>query len=226
MVGAFLGLVFMLVFYILELVGIFSLSKTVHIALVGLGVTVIGCIIGSFFGKPKYFGQKGWELKATATNREDIKLDAQMKDVLTLIRRGHSTYSDIVDYLGKDMADVNASVEALDRGGYIERESLRGGGFFHFHITEKGWNAITVSAEEDALNKKKLSAEYVPVLNAVNEGGAKALGLYAKENKIGSLRLSAIISHLVRCGYMTDNKGLNSAKYEMTSAGVEVLKSV
>jgi len=224
MIGSFLGLVFMLVFYILELTGIFLLSKYIHIALIGFIVTILGCIIGGIIGKPKYFGQKGWELKATATNREDIKLDAQMKDVLTLIRRGHSTYADLVDYMGKDMGDVNVSVESLDRGGYIERESLRGGGFFHFHITEKGWNAITVSAEEDALNKKYLSVEYMPILAAINEGGSKALGAYAKEHKYGSLKLSAIICHLARRGYITDNKGLNSAKYEMTPAGVEALK--
>jgi predicted transcriptional regulator len=66
----------------------------------------------------------------------------------------------------------------------------------------------------------------VPVLTAINEGGAKALGAYAKANKIGSLKLSAIICHLARRGYITDNKGLNSAKYEMTAAGVEVLKSI
>lgn len=224
MVGALCGLVVMLGFYILSLINVFTINNYVYLAIVGLAATVIGCIIGTLLGKPKYFGQKGWSVDPTASNREDVKLEAIDKDVLGLLRIGHSTMADIVDYLGADCGDIAVSIERLDRGGYLKRDGLRGSKLYHFSITEKGWNAApAISAEEAALAKQNLSTEYVTVLQKVFEGGM-ALNAYAKEKKINSLRLSAIICHLCRVGYMTQNKGLSAAKYELTAKGSAAIK--
>ena len=226
LVGALVGLVFMFIFYVLELTGIYALSTTVHIAAIGFVVTLAACIIGGFFGKPKYFAQNGWSVKATPTNRENVKLDDLDRQVLALLRVGHSTMADLVDYMGKDCADLNPSIEKLDRGGYLEREGLVGAKFFYFHITEKGWAAApAISQKEESLARINLSTDYVTVMQKISTGNPADLSDYCKEKKIGSLRLSAIVCHLARVGYITDNKGINSAKYELTDKGSSVLKT-
>jgi len=224
MIGALAGLIVMLVFYVLELTKIFFLSPYIHISLLGVGVTLVACLIGGFFGKPKYFGESGWSVKAAAGNRKAVKLEALDYQVLSLLRVGHCTMADIVDYLGMDCGDVNASIERLDQGGYLEREGLHGAKAYHFHITQQGWSAApAISAEEEALARKDLSSQYVTILQRISQGG-NALGEYAKAEKIGSLRLSAIVTHLARVGYITDSKGLSSARYELTAKGSEALK--
>lgn len=126
-------------------------------------------MLASLTGKPKYYGEPGWERVPTATNRKDVKLDAMDKQVLEMIRLGHCYMSDLTDALGVDSKTSGASIENLDQGGYIVRAGMRGSKFYTFSITEKGLAALSaLSDTEAAMAKEGLSP---PVRGAAEDRG-------------------------------------------------------
>lgn len=78
--GAVCGMVTMVVFTVLDLTKVFSVGKYVYLATLGLVVTFVAALIGSCFGKPRYYGAPGWERVPNANNRKNVKLgDLEMK---------------------------------------------------------------------------------------------------------------------------------------------------
>ena len=51
-------------------------------ATAGFLITLVAALIGSCFGKSKYYGRKDWERIPTSTNRIDVTLDNFDRQVL------------------------------------------------------------------------------------------------------------------------------------------------
>ena len=216
--GALCGMVVMAVFEILELTKIFVVSNYVYLATLGLIVTLVAAVIASLAGKPKYFGEAGWERVPTAANREDVVLDDIDKEALRLIVIGHRYMSDITDYMGVDSKVSDAAIEHLDRGGYIEREGLSTWKLYSFKATEKGKAAIGLAGEDAALAAQGLTPAYVEFLKTVASGDAHQQNKWIEENGIRSMQMSAISSHLTREGFIQE-KGAFRRQYVITDKG-------
>ena len=84
--GAVCGMITMVVFTVLDLTQVFTVGKYVYLATLGLSVTLVASLIGSYFGKPKYYGQPGWERIPNAHNRKDIELGETEISILKMLR--------------------------------------------------------------------------------------------------------------------------------------------
>ena len=74
--GALAGMITMAVFTLLgDVLKIFTVNSYIYLATLGFLVTLIVAVLASLTGKPKYYGESGWERVPTATNRKDVKLD-------------------------------------------------------------------------------------------------------------------------------------------------------
>lgn len=218
-VGALVGMISMCLFTLLnDILGIFNIGSYIYMATAGFLITLVAAVIGSFFGKPKYYGEKGWERVPTATNRIDVKLDDFDKQVLGLIRLGHCYQADITDYMNVDSARAAASVEKLDQGGYIVRAGLVGTKFYTYSITEKGLSALpALSGREAEMAKEDLCPLYVELLSIVKNNPDKQAE-FAKKHEIRSMQMAAISSHLTRQGYIIEG-GLFKRKLRITDKG-------
>ena len=217
--GALAGMITMAVFTLLgDVLGIFVVGKYIYLATLGFVVTLVVAVLASLTGKPKYYGEPGWERVPTATNRKDVKLDAMDKQVLEMIRLGHCYMSDLTDALGVDSKTSGASIENLDQGGYIVRAGMRGSKFYTFSITEKGLAALpALSDTEAAMAKEGLSPLYVELLKIVDQTPEKQAE-FLQKNGIKSMRMSSICSHLTRQGYIIEG-GLFKRKLRITDKG-------
>jgi len=121
-----------------DLTKIYSISPIMHIGVAGMIATLVPAVAGSFAGRAKYYGDSAWKRDPAAGGREAVDLNELDRQVLDLLRFGHTTMAEITDALQVDSGVSNASVERLDRGGYIVRRSLTGAGFYVFDITAKG----------------------------------------------------------------------------------------
>lgn len=218
-VGALVGMISMCLFTLLnDILGIFNIGSYIYMATAGFLITLVAAVIGSFFGKPKYYGEKGWERVPTATNRIDVKLDDFDKQVLGLIRLGHCYQADITDYMNVDSARAAASVEKLDQGGYIVRAGLVGTKFYTYSITEKGLSALpALSGREAEMAKEDLCPLYVELLSIVKNNPDKQAE-FVKKHEIRSMQMAAISSHLTRQGYIIEG-GLFKRKLRITDKG-------
>ena len=219
-VGALVGMISMCLFTLLGTVlKIFVIDNYIYMATAGFLITLVAAVIGSFFGKPKYYGRKGWERVPTATNRIDVKLDDFDKQVLGLIRLGHCYQADITDYMGVDSAKAAGSVEKLDQGGLIVRAGMTGTKFYTFSITEKGEAALgTLSGTEAEMAKDYVNPMYVELLSIVKNNPDKQAE-FVKKYGIKSMQMAAISSHLTRQGYIIEG-GLFKRKLRITDKGV------
>ncbi len=218
LVGAVSGMSAMVLFTILDLTKIFSIGQYVYLATLGLVVTLVAAIIGSAFGKPKYYGESGWERVPTATNRKNVTLGETEKEILRMLRIGHCYMSDLTDALGVDSKTSGAAIETLDQGGYLVRESMTGSGFYTFEITEKGLAALPPMTDKEAeMAKEYLCPLYVDLLKTV-QNNPESQAEFVQANQIRSMRMSAICSHLTRRGYVTEG-GLFKRKLRLTEKG-------
>lgn len=218
LIGAISGMSAMVLFTILDLTKIFSIGQYVYLATLGLVVTLVAALIGSLFGKPKYYGEAGWERVPTAANRKDVTLGDTEKEILSMLRIGHCYMSDLTDSLGVDSKTSGEAIETLDQGGYIVRESLSGSGFYTFSITEKGLAVLPqMSEKEAAMAKDFLCPLYVDLLKTVQDSPASQAE-FVQKNQIRSMRMSAICSHLTRRGYVVEG-GLFKRKLRLTEKG-------
>lgn len=217
--GAVAGMVTMAVFTILgDVFKIFTINSYVYLATLGFLVTLVVAVLASLTGKPKYYGEAGWDVVPTATNREDVKLDNMDKQVLEMIRLGHCYMADITDALGVDSKTSSAAVENLDRGGYIARAGLRGSKFYTFSITEKGIAALpALPGKEAEMAEECLCPLYVELLAIVAKNPEKQAD-FLKKNNIKSMKMSSICSHLTRQGYIIEG-GLFKRKLRITAKG-------
>ena len=217
--GALAGMITMAVFTLLgDVFKIFVVGNYIYLATLGFVVTLVVAVLASLTGKPKYYGEPGWERVPTATNRKDVKLDAMDKQVLEMIRLGHCYMSDLTDALGVDSKTSGASIENLDQGGYIVRAGMRGSKFYTFSITEKGLAALPALFDtEAAMAKEGLSPLYVELLKIVDQTPEKQAE-FLQKNGIKSMRMSSICSHLTRQGYIIEG-GLFKRKLRITEKG-------
>lgn len=222
-VGALAGMISMCLFTLLnDVLHIFNIGSYIYMATAGFLITLVAAIIGSFFGKPKYYGRKGWERVPTATNRIDVKLDDFDKQVLGLIRLGHCYQADITDYMGVDSAKAASSVEKLDQGGLIVRAGMTGTKFYTFSITEKGEAALGVlSGTEAEMAKDYVNPMYVELLSIVKNNPDKQAE-FVKKYGIKSMQMAAISSHLTRRGYIIEG-GLFKRKLRITDKGAAIV---
>ena len=222
-VGALAGMISMCLFTLLnDVLHIFNIGSYIYMATAGFLITLLAAIIGSFFGKPKYYGRKGWERVPTATNRIDVKLDDFDKQVLGLIRLGHCYQADITDYMGVDSAKAAGSVEKLDQGGLIVRAGMTGTKFYTFSITEKGEAALGVlSGTEAEMAKDYVNPMYVELLSIVKNNPDKQAE-FVKKYGIKSMQMAAISSHLTRRGYIIEG-GLFKRKLRITDKGAAIV---
>ena len=222
-VGALAGMISMCLFTLLnDVLHIFNIGSYIYMATAGFLITLVAAIIGSFFGKPKYYGRKGWERVPTATNRIDVKLDDFDKQVLGLIRLGHCYQADITDYMGVDSAKAAGSVEKLDQGGLIVRAGMTGTKFYTFSITEKGEAALGVlSGTEAEMAKDYVNPMYVELLSIVKNNPDKQAE-FVKKYGIKSMQMAAISSHLTRRGYIIEG-GLFKRKLRITDKGAAIV---
>ncbi|MEA4814346.1 MAG: sodium:solute symporter family protein [Oscillospiraceae bacterium] len=216
--GALCGMVSMAVLEVLELTKIFVVGNYMYLATLGFIITLIAAVVASLAGKPAYFGDDKWERVPTATNRENVKLEPLDYDVLKLIRIGHLYMADITDYLGLDSKISNASIERLDRGGYITREGLTMSKLYTFHITDKGVAAVgDLEGKEKEMASVGLTDIYVELLKNITVS-VSAQQDFIKKHSIRSMQMAAITSHLTRQGYILE-KGIFQRKLEITEKG-------
>ena len=221
--GVLAGMVSMAVLTLTELLGIFSVGKWTHLAIIGFAVTVIVGMITNGSKSSKYYAQSDWKIKVNEGKREKVTLDKSDIQVLELIRNGHIYMADITDALGVDSKTSNASIEKLDRGGYIERAGLIGSKFYEFYITEKANSVLSpLSGQELSMNRDGLNASYVGLLKVANEA-PQSVNKYVKDQKWKSLKISSVTSHLTRQGYIIE-KGLFKRKIVVTQKGREAIK--
>lgn len=218
-VGALTGMIFMCVFTLFnDVLHIFNISNYIYMATAGFLVTLAAALIGSLFGKPKYYGRAGWERVPTETNRVDVTLDDFDVQVLELIRVGHCYQADITDYMGVDSARAAASVEKLDQGGLIMREGMTATKFYTFSITPKGLAALKPLAGAEAdMAKEKLNPMYLDLLTIVKNNPDRQAD-FVKKYAVRSMQMAAISSHLTRQGYIVE-KGLFKRKLTITDKG-------
>lgn len=216
--GAVCGMATMAVFTVLQLTGIMDVGQYVYLATLGLVVTLITAVIASLSGKPKYYGQAGWERVPTATNRKDVKLNSIELKILEMIRVGHCYMSDLTDALGVDSKTSGAAVEKLDLGGYIVRAGMTGSKFYTFEITSKGLETLpALSGQEAEMAKEYLTPTYVQLLRIVAEKPEKQAE-FIQSKDIKSMHMSSICSHLTRRGYVVE-RGLFKRKLHITNKG-------
>lgn len=221
--GAVCGMVTMVVFTILDLTGIFSIGQYVYLATLGLIVTLVASIIASLFGKPRYYGESTWERVPNSTNRKDIKLNSIEIQILEMLRIGHCYMADFTDSLGVDSKTSGEAIENLDKGGYIVRAGMSGSKLYTFEITQKGLEQIKPLSDRDAkLVADYLSPLYLELLQIIKNTPDKQAE-FVQTNKIKSMRMAAISSHLTRHGYIVE-KGLFKRKLVITQKGVQILE--
>lgn len=222
--GALAGMITMAVFTLLgDVLKIFTVNSYIYLATLGFLVTLIVAVLASLTGKPKYYGQSGWERVPTATNRKDVKLDDTDRKILEMIRLGHCYMADLTDTLGVDSKTSGASIENLDQGGYIVRAGLSGSKFYTFSITEKGVAALpALTGAEAEMAKEGLNPLYLGLLKVVMENPENQAE-YIQKNGIKSMRMSSICSHLTRQGYIIEG-GLFKRKLRITDKGAAAVR--
>ena len=223
-VGALAGMISMCLFTLLnDVFHVFNIGNYIYMATAGFLITLIAALIGSLFGKPKYYGRKGWERVPNDHNRIQVKLDNFDRQVLELIRLGHCYQADITDYMGVDSAKAAASVEKLDQGGLIVRAGTWGTKFYTYSITERGDAALgKLAGKEAQLCAAGLNDMYLDLLKIVAEDPAKQAD-FIKKHGVRSMQMAAISSHLTRKGYIIEG-GLFKRKLRLTDKGAALVK--
>ena len=222
--GVLAGMITMAILTLTQLLGIFSVAKWTHLAIIGFAVTVIVGIIASSMNKSKYYGSPNWNYKVNEGNREEIHLNNMDREILELIRNGHIYMSDITDALGVDSKSSNESIEHLDRGGYIERAGMKASKFYEFSITEKSLKELSkLNPKEEEMNKLGLNKAYLDLIKSA-EKSPKDVAAYIKNQNWKSLKISSVTAHLTRKGYIVE-KGLFKRKIYATEKGSDIVKN-
>ncbi len=216
--GAIAGIGITGLLTLLDLTGVFSIDQYTHVGVVGLVVTLLATIIGSLLTTPNYYGKKEWQLydeSALPTSPTE-----EEKEVLQLIANGYNTMADITDHLGVDSSISNRLIEGLDQKRLIRREKLTGPGFYTFTVTANGQKYVTPPSKLQ--QETSLTEEDLLILKKVAEG-IDVFKQYIQEKSYDSLKVSAILSKLIRKGYLNEG-GIWKRTIEINEAGKEVLE--
>lgn len=220
--GVVTGMISMAILTLTDLMGIFSIGKWTHLAIVGFLITVVVGVIANTFKESKYYGKSDWKFKVNEGKRESVKLNKEDIIVLELIRNGHIYMADITDALGVDSNTTSISIEKLDRGGYIERAGLIGSKFYEFNLTEKSKEVLSkLDNNEEEIINVGLNKSYINLLKTVIETPS-ALNKFIKKEGWSSLKVSSVTSHLTRQGYIIE-KGLFKRKIYVTKKGKDAV---
>jgi SSS family solute:Na+ symporter len=221
--SVFSGMLSMVILTGLELTKIFVVSAYTHMAIVGFAITLVVGILAALSDKPNYFAHPEWQLQVSDYNRKKVSLTEFDQKVLAMINTGHQYMADLCDGLNVSSTVTSLSIEKLDQGGFIERAGLVGSKFYTFTVTEKAKKVLPqLDAESTRMLEDYLSPVYLDFLTIAAENPS-VLGNFAKENKLGSLQMSSMISHLARRGYIKE-KGLFKRKVEITQSGIQIVK--
>jgi len=220
--GIIAGMGTMAVLTLLELLKVYSISGVMHVGVAGLLATLIPAVLVSLVTKPKYYGEAGWDLDPQAGKREKVEITEFDLKVLDLLRYGHESMAEITDILQVDSRISNASIERLDRGGYIKRRALWGPDFYAFDLTEKGAALLPKLPEkEERMAKDGLKPLYIKILSLSGQS-PEELPRLAREENLPSLVVASIISHLARKGYLVE-KGIWKRIIAVTDRGRSIL---
>ena len=197
--GAVLGMSVTALFTILEFTGIYVISETTHIGVVGLVVTVLTTIIISLLSEPNYYSEQDWFQNADTFD----KLTEDEIRTLNYIAEGYNTMAEITDLFSLDSSSTNAIIESLNKKRLITREKYAGPGFYTFSLTENGYNYITTNIDQSTNMALYITESEKMILHYLNIG-PEELQQYISENKIDSLKISVILSKLIRQGYLKE----------------------
>lgn len=222
--GALVAMILLTLGTLLDVLGIFNVANYAHTSVIGLFSALIIGVIVSLVTKPNYYGRRGWKRKVSEGTREDVELNEFDKKVLAKTRYGIITMAEITDYFGCDSEVTKSAIEKLDRGGYIERQSLYSYKFYHLSITQKGKDALgKLTGPEEQLIDTRLSPEEFAFL-AKAYVSHDEMQAYGRECGYGSLKMTAIISLLDHRGYVKQ-KGLMKRKVVLTQEGRNVVEA-
>lgn len=206
------GISVMVILTVLQLSGIFIIDHYVHVGLVGCAAGLSTALVITPLSKPPYYGARDWTgvnaetgLDPAASRRSRPEREQAVVDC---IAAGYATLAEITDMLEMDAADAHDLVERLDHDGVIERESLRGSGFYSFRPAA-GMQGVPREAPAE------IRIDELRALRAVTENSVMSL---VREQGIPSLRLSAILARFVREGYCSES-GFWSRRLTITAAG-------
>lgn len=222
--GAVISICAMMVITILDLTKIWSITQYMHQGVFGLIITLVLTTVISLMTKPKYYGESYWKTVEKQTNR-NIKLSEDDEKVLGLIRKGFNTMGEITDLLAVDSGISNKVIEILDQNRLIQRDSLRGSGFYKFSITKEGINMLPKLSKEDALLLEKgLTKDELCILKAIKKG-KEELNNFVNKSDLDSLKFSVFASKLIRNGYLKEG-GLLKRTIAITDKGSRVVDNI
>lgn len=220
--GAFYGAVFGIsataIFTILDLTKLLPLGQYTHVGVVGLVVTVITTVVVSLMTESDYYTKKDWNENLSLPN----SLPDKEKNVLTLIHYGYDTMAEISDMLGVDSSISNQIIEDLDKQHLIRRRKYSGPGFYTFYIPANVSPHLYLEEVDSKFANDKLTEDDYLFLEKL-EGGFAMLTKHLQQNNIDSLMASAILSKLIKQGFLVES-GLWRRKVTLSSSGKDILK--
>jgi SSS family solute:Na+ symporter len=220
--GALISIISLMVVTVLDLTGIWSISQYMHQGAFGLIITLVLTTVISLLTKPKYYGEKDWEVEPKG-DIADSKVTDMEKEILDLIRKGYDTMGEITDYLGVDSSESNRAIESLDQKRFISRYSNKGSDFYKFKITEAGANKLPKLNEgEEKLAEQYLTVREIELLKTI-EKGEEEIKKFVDDNNLSSLKFSVMVSKLIKNDYLSES-GLLKRKIALTSQGEEAIK--
>ncbi len=189
---------------VLQLAGIFSIDRYMHVGVVGFVVSLCVAVAGSFLSQPRNAGSARKISGAVASGRVANAPVGAARSILECIEAGFDTLAEITDLLEMDAADTHAIVEALARDLFIRRLSPRGLGFYAYRLEDAGRAVVHRSEPESG------EVPAVPRTEAGRLRRDTALALRqiagtdgngrADWGAISSLRRSALVARLARDG--------------------------
>lgn len=215
--GAVIGMSVTALFTILQFTGIYDIDEVTHIGVVGLVVTVLTTVIISLFSEPNYYSKEEWNKHAEsfdALNEKEIQ-------TLNYIAEGYNTMAEITDLFSVDSSKTNAIIESLDKKQLIKRNKYSGPGFYTFSITEIGYNHITTNVDTNTDMTRYMTEDEKTLLHYLNIG-PEATQEYINDKKIDSLKVSVLLSKLIRQGFLKE-AGLWKREVIVTPAAKNIL---
>lgn len=222
--GDIAGVIILISSSAVQMMGIHSFFSRIHSSILGIVTTLCVGTVGSLFTRSNYYGKLGWRCDPGKGIRQKIRLSFFDTTVLGMIRYGTVTMADITDYFGCDSRMTKASVEALDKGGYIKRDRDVFSGFFRLQITEKGKDVLgELTGSASRLEKVGLSVEQFLLLRCVADPQMD-IEQYKEARGYGSLKLTALVSILELRGYIRQH-GFIKRKISITENGKSIVRA-
>lgn len=216
--GAVVGISATAIFTVLDLTKIFPLGAYTHVGVVGLVATVLTTVTVSLLTKPDYYALEGFNETIGLANT----MTEEEKKVMMLIHYGYDTMAEISDMLGVDSSVSNKIIEDLDKRHLIRREKYSGPGFYTFRIKEGLTSNLYLSESTQRFADDRLTEVDFLFLEKLRHGMG-ALNQYVRETEFDSLHASAILSKLIKQGFLVE-KGLWRRQVILSPKGNGILQ--